>query len=154
MVFGQRIVKTSAVWFAALKIKLLVLTGNSFGVFGAANCGNNGWLGWYELQCKLGMPLTVLSKMLWSCLLKGKVCCFTMGIFVVNLLCKLRPVWICVADSIFMIGELFYLLNELPGKWCSERIWFKCQRKREVSVLSSWIWEIIAGNFLLVCELH
>lgn len=37
---------------------------------------------------KPGMPLAVLSKMLWSWVLKGNVSCFTVGIFVVNLLCK------------------------------------------------------------------
>lgn len=92
--------------------------------------------GWSSVSCRY-KPGTFLSKMLWSRLLKGNACCFTMGICVINLLCKVRPVWICVADNIFIIGELFYLLNGLPGKKYSERIWFKCQRKCETSVFPS-----------------
>lgn len=87
-------------------MKFLMLTGNSLLVFMEQQIVEI-LAGWSGVSCryKPGMPLAVLSSMLWSCLLKGNVCCFTMGIFVVNLLFKVRPVCIFLADSIFMVGE-------------------------------------------------
>lgn len=66
-----------------------MLAGNSFWCLWSSKS----WKSWLAgvvgaADTNLEWPLAVLSKVLWFCLLKGNVCCFTMGIFVVNLLCE------------------------------------------------------------------